>query len=43
MGVNSRNIDPDKLRQVTRRINYEELTLPVHSKDAAHPEDKAAY
>ncbi|KXL51202.1 hypothetical protein M433DRAFT_73388 [Acidomyces richmondensis BFW] len=43
MGVNTRMMDPDEVRTVSRRISYEVLSTPLKSKETAHVEDKAKY
>jgi len=43
MGVNTRMMDPDLLRTVSRKIDYEVLTTPLKLQETAHPEDMAQY
>ncbi|KIW32835.1 uncharacterized protein PV07_04352 [Cladophialophora immunda] len=43
MGLNTRLVDPDEMRWVTRKIDYDQLFVPIEAKDSPHPEDKAKY
>ena len=43
MGLNTRNVDPDRLRLVEHRITYQWITTPVRDPSAAHSDDKAEY
>ena len=43
MGVNTRNVDPERMRLVEHRITYQWITAPLNDPKAAHPDDKAKY
>lgn len=43
MAINSRNMTPEDLKFVERRITYETVNVPIGRKELAHPEDKAIY
>ena len=43
MGVNTRMMDPDEVKTVSRRISYGILSTPLRSKETAHFEDNAQY
>lgn len=43
MGVNTRMIEPDKIRTVNRRISFGALRTPLKDKNLAHLEDQAQY
>lgn len=43
MGVNTRLMDPDDVRTVSRKIDHGMLSTPLKSKEIAHPDDKARY
>lgn len=43
MGVNTRMMDPEQVKTVSRRISYGTLSTPLRSKETAHSEDKAQY
>lgn len=43
MGVNTRGMNPDEIRTVNRKIDYEQLSVPLATHGTAHLEDKAQY
>jgi len=43
MGLNTNNINPELLKFVDRKYEYSQMTQPLRSKDAAHPDDLAKY
>lgn len=43
MGLNTSNVNPDLLRFVDRKYEYSWVKQPLHSKEAAHPDDLAQY
>lgn len=43
MGINSRMMDPDEIRHVNRKIDWDQLSIPLTSKETAHADDKAQY
>ena len=43
MGVNTRLMNPEDVRAVTRKIDYEAASASLRAKDTAHPEDRAQY
>lgn len=43
MGVNTRMMDPDLLRDVNRKMDVDQLFVPLTNTKAAHPEDRARY
>lgn len=43
MGVNTNNIEPELLRFVDRKYEYSQITVPLRSREAAHPDDQARY
>lgn len=43
MGVNTRMMDPDELKTVERKMDYEQLSVPLTATGAAHADDKAKY
>ncbi|KAK5163141.1 uncharacterized protein LTR77_010925 [Saxophila tyrrhenica] len=43
MGVNTRMMHPDLLRDANRKVDNEQLSVPLKSRDSAHPEDQARY
>jgi hypothetical protein len=43
MGLNTNNVNPELLKFVDRKFEYSMLTIPLRSKDTAHPDDPAKY
>jgi len=43
IGVNTRMMDPEDVKTVSRRISFGMLSTPLRSKEAAHVDDKAQY
>lgn len=43
MGVNTRLMNPDNIRTVIRKIDYDQLKMPLKTKEMAHLQDKAQY
>ena len=43
MGVNTRMMDPEEVKTVSRRISFGTLSTPLREKETAHLEDKAQY
>ncbi|OQV09032.1 hypothetical protein CLAIMM_13214 [Cladophialophora immunda] len=43
IGVNSRNMDPEDLRYVTRKISFDVVGAPLRDQATAHPQDRARY
>ena len=43
IGVNSRNMDPEDLRYITRKISFDIGGMPLRDQATAHPQDRARY
>lgn len=43
IGVNTRNVDPEEMKYVERRIQFDAVDMALKDKTTRHPEDKAEY
>ncbi len=43
IGVNSRNMDPEDLKYITRKIDFDVVGTPLRDQATAHPQDRARY
>lgn len=43
MGVNTRMMDPEDIKTVNRKIDFDALSTPLKMKETAHVQDQASY